>query len=258
MEIDKYFKPLNAEEIDFSSTSNALELTERAMKLMGTWPLKSFEPIFIFFFSYLIIHCTSALIVIAFNLSNMEYVNACLMENVFNMTAVLKMSICKIKRKTLSNFLEDIKPDFNENNYNSNEEKVAFINYNKCSRNFVITLLVASFGASTMYYSLSLAVNVKAVLGNSSYGCRLPYKVWLFIEPTNVLTYICLCCYQALIIPCIFLGYVGTDCLFICLVLHVSGLFSALSHKIKYVLNDSSDHQRNLRQLIIKHVRLIR
>ncbi|KAI4473163.1 hypothetical protein M0802_016278 [Mischocyttarus mexicanus] len=228
------------------------------MKLMGTWPLKSSEPIFLFFSCYLLVHCTLAVIDISINLSNIEYVISCLMENIFNVVALSKMGICKIKRKSLIKFLEDIKPDFNAENYNSNEEKVAFMNYSKFSRKFVMTLLIASFGASTMYYLLSLAVNVETVLANSSYGYKPPYKVWLFFEPTNPLTYVCLCCYQALIIPCIVLGYVGTDCLFICSVLHVSGLFSALSYKIKYVLNNSTDRQSNLRQLIINHVRLIR
>lgn len=96
------------------------------------------------------------------------------------------------------------------------------------------------------------------MLTNSSYGYRLPYRVWLLIEPTNVVTYVCLCFYQFLIIPSIVFGYSGTDCLFVSLVLHVSGLFSALSYEVKYVLNDTCDREKRLKQLIIKHIRLIR
>nr|XP_050866045.1 odorant receptor 4-like [Vespula vulgaris] len=101
-------------------------------------------------------------------------------------------------------------------------------------------------------------MNIEIVLTNSSYGYRLPYKVWLLKEPTNIITYVCLCFYQFLIIPSIVFGYVGTDCLFVSLVLHVSGLFSALSYKVKYVLNDTCNREKRLKQLIIRHVRLIR
>ncbi|XP_047361386.1 odorant receptor 13a-like isoform X1 [Vespa velutina] len=246
------------QEVDFGSTLKALDLTEHAMRFVGTWPPKSFQPIFLFFLIYLTVHCTSAIIDIAVNISNMEYIISCLMENVFNVIALLKISICKIKRKSLAKFIDDIRSDFKLDNYYYDEEKMAFIHYNKCSRKFVIVLLVASFVASSMYYFFSLAMNIEIVLTNSSYGYRLPYRVWLLIEPTNVVTYVCLCFYQFLIIPTIVFGYIGTDCLFVSLVLHVSGLFSALSCEVKYVLNDTCDREKHLKQLIIKHVRLIR
>ncbi|KAL2732097.1 odorant receptor 13a-like [Vespula squamosa] len=254
------------QDLDFGSTAKALDLTERAMRFVGTWPPKNFQPISFFFQIYLIVHCSLAIIEIAVNITDMEYVISCLMENVFNVIALLKISICKIKRKSLAKFIDDIRSDFTLTNYYFDEEKMAFINYNKFSRKFVIVLLIGSFVASSMYYFFSLAINVEiecfwyyiTVLTNSSYGYRLPYRVWLLIEPTNVVTYACLCLYQFLIIPSIVFGYVGTDCLFVSLVLHVSGLFSALSYKVKYVLNDSCDREKRLKQLIIRHVRLIR
>ncbi|KAF7383143.1 hypothetical protein HZH68_014992 [Vespula germanica] len=245
-------------EFDFGGAIKALDLTEHAMRFVGTWPPKNFQPIFLFFLIYLIVHCTLAIIEIAVNITNMGYVISCLMENVFNVVALLKISICKIKRKSLAKFIDDIRSDFILTNYYYDEEKMAFINYNKFSRKFVIVLLIASFVASSMYYFLSLAMNIEIVLTNSSYGYRLPYKVWLLKEPTNIVTYVCLCFYQFLIIPSIVFGYVGTDCLFVSLVLHVSGLFSALSYKVKYVLNDTCDREKRLKQLIIRHVRLIR
>nr|KAF7398330.1 hypothetical protein H0235_016338 [Vespula pensylvanica] len=246
------------EELDFGGTVKALDLTERAMRFVGTWPPKSFQPISVFFLIYLIIHCTLAIIDIAANITNTEYIISCLMENVFNVVAFLKICVCKIKRKSLAKFIDDIKSDFTLTNYYYEEEKMAFVNYNKFSRKFVIILLIVAIVAASMYYFFSLAMNVEIVLTNSSYGYRLPYRVWLLIEPTNVVTYVCLCFYQFLIIPSIVFGYVGTDCLFVSLVIHVSGLFSALSYKVKYVLNDTCDREKRLKQLIIRHVRLIR
>ncbi|XP_043682449.1 odorant receptor 13a-like [Vespula pensylvanica] len=246
------------QELDFGGTVKALDLTERAMRFVGTWPPKSFQPISVFFLIYLIIHCTLAIIDIAANITNTEYIISCLMENVFNVVAFLKICVCKIKRKSLAKFIDDIKSDFTLTNYYYEEEKMAFVNYNKFSRKFVIILLIVAIVAASMYYFFSLAMNVEIVLTNSSYGYRLPYRVWLLIEPTNVVTYVCLCFYQFLIIPSIVFGYVGTDCLFVSLVIHVSGLFSALSYKVKYVLNDTCDREKRLKQLIIRHVRLIR
>ncbi|KAF7382252.1 hypothetical protein HZH66_013684 [Vespula vulgaris] len=142
------------QEFDFGGAIKALDLTEHAMRFVGTWPPKNFQPIFLFFLIYLIVHCTLAIIEIAVNITNMGYVISCLMENVFNVVALLKISICKIKRKSLAKFIDDIRSDFTLTNYYYDEEKMAFINYNKFSRKFVIVLLIASFVASSILSEL--------------------------------------------------------------------------------------------------------
>ncbi|XP_035742386.1 odorant receptor 13a-like [Vespa mandarinia] len=246
------------QELEFDDTVNVIDMTKRTMNCAGIWPENTNEPKFIFFAIYLTIHCSLAVIDISMNITNLTYIVGCLLENVFNLMALLKICICRIKRKSLARLLEDVRTDFIIDNYNTIDEKIAFLSYNKFSRKFVKLTLIVCLAGACSYYFMSLVNNVEMVIRNSSYGYRLPYRVWLLIEPKDLITYICLCCYQFIIIPSIVFGYVGTDCLFVSLVLHVSGLFSALSCKVKHVLDDPNDRQRRMKDLIVKHVRLIR
>ncbi|KAI4472436.1 hypothetical protein M0802_016826 [Mischocyttarus mexicanus] len=246
------------QDLDFSDTAKVIDLTKRVMNCAGIWPEETHDLKFIFFATYLTIHCSLAIIDIAMNISDLNYVVSCLLENAFNLMALLKICICRFKRKSLTILLQDIRTDFVIDNYKTRDEQMAFLNYNKFSQKFVRLTLIICFAAAISYYLMSLVMHVEMVISNSSYGYRLPYRVWLFIEPTDVITYVCLCCYQFFIIPSIVFGYVGTDCLFVSLVLHVSGLFSALSCEVKHVLDDTHNRQRRMKNLIVRHVRLIR
>nr|XP_050868802.1 odorant receptor 4-like [Vespula vulgaris] len=192
------------------------------------------------------------------NMSDMEYIIGCIEENMFNFMTLLKICICRMKSNSLAEFLKDIKVDLIPGRYKTDEEKIAFLNYNSFSLKFVKVTIVSCVIAATLYYLSVLAANVEMVMANSSYGYRLPYKSRPLIEPTNLITYVCLCLYQFLIVLIIIFGYVGTDCLLISLVLHVSGLFSALSCKVKHVLNNPENRRHRIKKLILKHIRLVR
>ncbi|KAL2734645.1 odorant receptor 4-like [Vespula maculifrons] len=192
------------------------------------------------------------------NMSDMEYIIGCIEEHMFNFMTLLKICICRIKSNSLAEFLKDIKVDLIPGRYKTDEEKIAFLNYNNFSLKFVKVTIVSCVIAATLYYLAGLAANIEMVVANSSYGYRLPYKSRSLIEPTNLIIYVCLCLYQFLLVLIIIFGYVGTDCLLISLVLHVSGLFSALSCKVKHVLNNPENRRSRIKKLILRHIRLIR
>ncbi|XP_047370013.1 odorant receptor 45b-like [Vespa velutina] len=192
------------------------------------------------------------------NISNMEYVIACFEENLFNFMTLLKICICRMNSNSLAEILKEIKVDLIPERYKTDEEKIAFLNYN----NFSLLIVKISLGTCTtsaMLYFLSfLAINIEMVVANSSYGYVLPYKTPPPIEPTNLTIYVFFCLYEFLIVLIIIVGYVGTDCLLISLVLHVSGVFSALSCKVKHVLNNPENRKRRIKKLILRHIRLVR
>lgn len=139
-------------------------MTKRTMNCAGIWPENTNEAKFIFFATYLTIHCSLAVIDITMNISNLTYVVGCLLENAFNLMALLKICICRIKKESLARLLEDVRTDFIIDNYKTNDERIAFLSYNKFSRKFVrLTLIVCLAGASS-YYFMSLVNNVE--MGN--------------------------------------------------------------------------------------------
>ncbi|KAF7378718.1 hypothetical protein HZH66_015505 [Vespula vulgaris] len=244
--------------LDFRSTSKVIDLNKRTLNCAGIWPESIHEPVFIFFSVYLAVHCTMGVLSITDNMSDMEYIIGCIEEHMFNFMTLLKICICRIKSNSLAEFLKDIKVDLIPGRYKTDEEKIAFLNYNNFSLKFVKVTIVSCVIAATLYYLAGLAANIEMVVANSSYGYRLPYKSRSLIEPTNLIIYVCLCLYQFLLVLIIIFGYVGTDCLLISLVLHVSGLFSALSCKVKHVLNNPENRRSRIKKLILRHIRLIR
>ncbi|XP_014614561.1 PREDICTED: uncharacterized protein LOC106792603 [Polistes canadensis] len=148
-----------------SETVRVIDLTKRTMRCAGIWPEEVHESKFIFFTTYLAIQCLLAIIDIAINISNLTYVVACSLENVFNLMALLKICICRIKRKSLTKLLQDIRTDFAIDNYKSRDEQMAFLNYNKFSQKFVKSTLIICFVSASSYFFMSLVTNVE--MGNT-------------------------------------------------------------------------------------------
>ncbi|XP_047370321.1 odorant receptor 13a-like isoform X1 [Vespa velutina] len=253
-----YMSSLLAMELDFHGTRRVIDLIKRTMNCAGIWPEKIHEPIFVFFAVYLVLQCTMGVISINNNISDMEYVIACLEENVFNFMTLFKICICRMNSNSLAKILKEIKLDLIPERYKTDEEKIAFLNYNTFSLKLVKFTLGTSITACLLYYVSFSATNIKKVIANSSYGYVLPYNTPPPIEPTNLITYIFLCLYQFLKVLILIFGYVGTDCLVISMVLHVSGVISALSTKVKYVLDNPENRKRRIKVLILRHTRLIR
>ncbi|XP_043685151.1 odorant receptor 22c-like [Vespula pensylvanica] len=111
--------------------------------------------------------------------------------------------------------------------------------------------------ATTFYYIQELIPNVKMVMNNSSWSYKLPYKTRTFIDIRDIRIYTCLCIYQMLIPPCVVLGFVGFDCLFTNLAFHITAQFAILSCILREILDDSNGFQRNIRELVLRHYKLI-
>ncbi|XP_047370014.1 odorant receptor 4-like [Vespa velutina] len=245
-------------ELDFRVPRKLIDLNKRTLNCAGIWPEKIHEPVFIFFSVYLVLQCTMGFVTITDNISDMEYVIACLEESLYNFMALFKICICRMKSNSLAEILKEIKVDLIPERYKTDEEKIAFLNYNNFSLKLVIFSLGTSTIAALLYFLSILAINIEMVVANSSYGYVLPYKTPPPIEPTNLIIYVFLCLYEFVIVLILIFGYVGTDCLFISLVLHVSGVISALSTKVKHVLDNPENRKCRIKILIMNHNRLLR
>ncbi|KAK2574923.1 hypothetical protein KPH14_002614 [Odynerus spinipes] len=167
---------------DFSNTVKVLDLTKRTMSCAGIWPEKTRERVFMFYATYLTLQCSLAVVDVTWNISDFTYVVSSLLENVFNLMALLKITLCRIKSKSLFKFLEDIRGDFLAEKYDSTEEKMAFLNYNQFSLRFVTLTLTFTVVTAWTYYLMSLATNIEMAMqlvGNTFQLCLLGYHTLL-------------------------------------------------------------------------------
>ncbi|KAK2574927.1 hypothetical protein KPH14_002617 [Odynerus spinipes] len=112
--------------------------------------------------------------------------------------------------------------------------------------------------ATGLYFVMNMLPNVQIVLAqNSSMDYRLPYKTRAIIGMEDTRIYACLCIYQLLVGPSITFGYVGFDCLFTNLALHITAQFGILSCKVKEILADPQGFQRGIWKLVFRHYQLI-
>ncbi|XP_035742377.1 odorant receptor 13a-like [Vespa mandarinia] len=63
---------------------------------------------------------------------------------------------------------------------------------------------------------------------------------------------------KMLIIPIVVIGYVGFDCLFTHLAIHITAQFGILSCKIREILDDCNNFRFNIKTLVFRHNKLIR
>ncbi|XP_035733496.1 odorant receptor 85c-like [Vespa mandarinia] len=112
--------------------------------------------------------------------------------------------------------------------------------------------------ATSSYYIRALLPNVQMAIRNSSLSYKLPYKTRTIVDIRDIRIYIFLCIYQMLVVPSIVLGFVGFDCLFANLSFHITAQFGILSCMLREILDDSNAFQCNIRELVLRHYKLIR
>ncbi|KAL2734711.1 odorant receptor 4-like [Vespula maculifrons] len=93
---------------------------------------------------------------------------------------------------------------------------------------------------------------------NNSMGYKLPYRTLEIMDLRDSRIYALICAYQIIFVPCIVLGYVGFDCMFVNLSIQVIAQFAILSYKVKTVLNSSENYHEGMKELVLRHYRLIR
>ncbi|XP_035742391.1 uncharacterized protein LOC118450630 [Vespa mandarinia] len=93
---------------------------------------------------------------------------------------------------------------------------------------------------------------------NNSMSYKLPYRTLEIMDLKDSRIYAMMCAYQLIFVPCIVLGYVGFDCMFVNLSIQVIAQFSILSCKVKSILNNSKNHHEGMRNIVLRHYRLIR
>ncbi|XP_047370085.1 odorant receptor 22c-like [Vespa velutina] len=246
------------ETIDVTEAKKSLLWNRLLLKYVGIWPLENSNGLFFFFFIYLLLHCSLAFAELTYRKHDFDVYMAIFDENLLILMTLMKITSCWINRQALKRLLAEIENNFTIDDYNTFEKRFIFIKYTKMAKYYLLLAVTSMTLTTGFYYIRALLPNVKMALRNSSLSYKLPYKLRTIVEIHDVRIYVFLCFYQMLIIPSIVLGFVGFDCLFVNLSFHITAQFRILSFMIKEILDDPNAFQHNMRELVLRHYKLIR
>ncbi|XP_047370068.1 odorant receptor 4-like isoform X1 [Vespa velutina] len=246
------------EEIGIANVIRAYNWNTKLLKCVGVWPLKIYDPIFLFFFIYLSIHCSLTLAHLIYSPKTIDNVVSNISENIILSMTLMKITTIRINRESLGKLLMDVKEDSLSENYESKEEKEIFYKYTKLPPRFILTAVISMTLAILLYYVNGLKIGLQIAKQNNSMGNQLPYKVLVIIDLNDNRIYALVCAYQTMIIPSIIFGYVGFDCMFVNLSTQIVAQFAILSHKMNDILNNSENYHEGIKKLVLRHYRLIR
>ncbi|XP_047370184.1 odorant receptor 4-like [Vespa velutina] len=246
------------EEIGIANVHRSFRWSAKLLKCMGVWPLKNYVPLFLFFFSYLSIHCSLTLAQLFLGPKTVENVVSNMAENMLLTMTLTKITIARVNREALRKLFMEIEEFSLTEKYETKEEKLTFINYTKLPPYFILIIASSMTTVEVLYYSTRLADALQIAKLNNSTSYQLPYKTLEIVELRDKRIYALLCAYQVIFVPCVVLGYVGFDCMFVNLSIQVIAQFAILSYKVKTVLNNSKSYHDGMKELVLRHYRLIR
>ncbi|XP_047370082.1 odorant receptor 85c-like [Vespa velutina] len=246
------------EAIDVTEAMKSLLWNRQLLKYVGIWPLEISNALFLFFFIYLFLHCSFTFAELTHSKHDIEVNMAIFTENVLLLMTLTKITTCWMNRRSLRSLLVEVKNNFIVDNYNTIEKRFIFMKYTKLAKYYLLVAVPTMTFATSSYYIRALLPNVQMAMRNSSLSYKLPYKTRTIVDIRDIRIYIFLCIYQMLVVPSIVLGFVGFDCLFANLSFHITAQFGILSCMLREILDDSNAFQCNIRELVLRHYKLIR
>ncbi|KAL6421610.1 hypothetical protein ACFW04_014496 [Cataglyphis niger] len=136
----------------------------RFLIILGLWPLKVNQSLFIFFTIYMIIYCIMGVNHLIKYFNQPERIVANLTDNILFTMILGKMFICRRSCKIMAKFLKAIENDFLTETYNSIQEKMAYLYYNHMALIFTKVSISLSGFAAVLYYFRTFFNNWSAIL----------------------------------------------------------------------------------------------
>lgn len=134
---------------------------------MGIWPLAVYDPLFIFFVVYLLVHCSLALVDLIDQPKHIDYVVRVLAENVTLLMTLVKIINCRLNRRSIARLLIEIHEDFFVKSYTNEKEKVIFLHYKRLSSRFTMITVVSMSIVTGLYFWKAVLTSV--LTGNRKY-----------------------------------------------------------------------------------------
>ncbi|XP_043685155.1 uncharacterized protein LOC122637217 [Vespula pensylvanica] len=169
-----------------------------------------------------------------------------------------KVAITRMNREALRKLFTEIKQFSLTEKYETKQEKLTLLNYTKLPLYFITIITSSMTLTEVLYYTNGVSIGIQTAKKNNSLGYQLPYKTIEIVDLKDYRIYALFCAYQLMFIPSIVLGYVGFDYMFVNLSIQVIAQFAILSCKVKTILNHSKNCHEGMKELVLRHYRLIR
>ncbi|KAF7378676.1 hypothetical protein HZH66_015463 [Vespula vulgaris] len=150
------------EEVGIANVQRSFLWSSRLLRCMGVWPLKNYFPIFLFFFTYLSIHCSLTLAQLFSAPKTMENVISNVAENILLTMTLTKITITRINREALRKLFLEIKEYALTEKYETAEEKLTFLNYTKLPPFFIAMIGCSMSLEEVLYYSSRLMEGIES------------------------------------------------------------------------------------------------
>ncbi|XP_043685241.1 odorant receptor 13a-like [Vespula pensylvanica] len=225
---------------------------------MGISPLKNYVPIFLFFFTYLSLHCSLTIAQLICAPKTIDNIISNISENIVLIMTLTKITIARVNREAFRKLFMEIKEYSLTEKYETKEEKMTFLNYTKLPPRFIVITACSMTTSDILYYTSGLIFGIQIGKQNNSMGYQLPYRTLEIMDIKDTRIYALICAYQTIVIPSVLFGYVAFDCMFVNLSVQVIAQFAILSYKVKTVLNNSENYRLGMKELVLRHYRLIR
>ncbi|XP_047370158.1 uncharacterized protein LOC124957290 isoform X3 [Vespa velutina] len=215
------------EEHGFANVRRSFNWSSRLLKCMGIWPLKNYLPLFLFFFIYLFLHISLTVANLIWSPKTMDIVIMSVAENMEQMMTLTKITIARINRDELRKLFIELKEYSLTEKYETKEQKLTFVNYTKLPPYFIVIIAFSMSMAELIYYLTRVAEGIQIGKQNNSMGYELPYKTIDIVDLSDGRIY-------------------------------VIAQFAILSYKVKTLLNNSKNYHEGMKNIVLRHYRLIR
>ncbi|XP_066602213.1 odorant receptor 13a-like [Prorops nasuta] len=175
----------------------------------------------------------------------------------------LKLDAYRLNTSLISDLIIDMKQDYYSDNYLTPEEVLGILRYSGISKLYIKTAFPAAAITATFWYLRPLVhhdTGLIIYLGNGTEPHALPYRIRydLLFDIQDLKTYIAVYVCQGFLVPVIFIGFIGTDCLLVTMALHICGQYAVLSTRIQSTLRDSMGFEKHFSNIVKRHIHLIR
>nr|KAF7387720.1 hypothetical protein H0235_018442 [Vespula pensylvanica] len=236
-------------EIGIANVRRSFLWSSRYLRCMGIWPVKNYVPLFLFFFTYLIVHCSLTFAHLLLAPKTVDNILSNLAENIELTMTLTKVAITRMNREALRKLFTEIKQFSLTEKYETKQEKLTLLNYTKLPLYFITIITSSMTLTEVLYYTNGVSIGIQTAKKNNSLGYQLPYKTIEIVDLKDYRIYALFCAYQLMFIPSIVLGYVGFDYMFVNLSIQVIAQFAILSCKVKTILNHSKNCHEGMKEL---------
>ncbi|XP_046419222.1 odorant receptor 22c-like [Neodiprion fabricii] len=238
--------------------SDLLGWTERMLTPFGMWPKDKHDLRFAVSFVYMAVHVGMECADFTRHMGDLQNLLDNLSETTIYMILFAKVIVFH-KNRILAQMIDAMNEDRTDfKNNRSIDEQRLYAAYNAMAKTFFKILVPLVFSTAILYYLRPLAGLIFSKVHNGKTPYVLPYRTRYSFEITEVHTYVLAYLYQGGTLPLVTVGLIGSDGLFITLMLHICGELSILSSKIAALKEDKANFQHSgIRSIVKRHTRLM-